>query len=540
MFVSNHSREGTPFMSCKSFIIAATFAGVAAAVALPAAAAERVTIKAGALEGAVADGVSSFKGIPFAAPPVGDLRWRAPQPAQPWTGVKPATEYGHDCAQLPFPGDAAPLGTPPSEDCLVLNVWRPAVRPAAKLPVMVWIYGGGFVNGGSSPAVYDGSPFAKQGVVFVSFNYRLGRFGFFAHPALSKASPKGPLGNYGYLDQIFALEWVKTNIAAFGGDPANVTVFGESAGGNSVLMLLTSPLAKGLFHKAIVESGGGRTTLFPAKYLNKPGANGAASAEAAGLAFAKANGIDGDDAAALSALRALPADKVIAGLNMATMNVPTYAGPVIDGTVLVEDSESAMKAGRFAHVPVMAGANSSDIGFSMARSMDDVFAPFGDLAAKARGAYDPANSGKVREVGTAASADLLMVEPARFVASTVAAAGLPGYHFRFSYVAESMRKQWAGAPHATEIPYVFDTVLARYGKDLTPADAAAAKVANAYWVAFAKTGNPNGPDRPAWEKCPATGACGVVMDFTNDGPKAGPDPWKARLDVTAALADRRK
>ena len=145
--------------------------------------------------------------------------------------MRPATAYGHDCAQLPFPGDAAPLGTPPDEDCLVLNVWRPAERPATPLPVMVWIYGGGFVNGGSSPAVYDGSQFAKRGVVFVSFNYRVGRFGFFAHPALSKEPHEGPLGNYGYMDQIAAMRWVQANIAAFGGDPRNVTVFGESAGG---------------------------------------------------------------------------------------------------------------------------------------------------------------------------------------------------------------------------------------------------------------------------------------------------------------------
>ena len=172
----------------------------------------------------------SFKGIPFAAPPVGDLRWKPPQPVTPWTGVRPATAYGSDCMQLPFPGDAAPLGTPPAEDCLVVNVWRPA-DASTKLPVMVWIYGGGFVNGGSSPAVYDGSQFAKRGVVLVSFNYRVGRFGFFAHPALTKESPNGPLGNYAFLDQIAALKWVQKNIAAFGGDAGNVTIFGESAGG---------------------------------------------------------------------------------------------------------------------------------------------------------------------------------------------------------------------------------------------------------------------------------------------------------------------
>ena len=178
--------------------------------------ADQVKVEGGSIKGAVADGVLSFKGIPFAAPPQGDLRWRPPQPVVAWTGVRPATEYGHDCMQKPFGGDAAPLGTEPAEDCLVVNVWRPAEKGAAKLPVMVWIYGGGFVNGGSSPAVYDGSQFAKHGIVFVSFNYRLGRFGFFAHPALTAEGKGGPLGNYGFMDAIAAMKWVKNNVAAFG------------------------------------------------------------------------------------------------------------------------------------------------------------------------------------------------------------------------------------------------------------------------------------------------------------------------------------
>src|SRR5271163_2187330 len=191
---------------------------------------DTVTIDTGTLKGATDAGVTSFKGVPFAAPPVGELRWRPPQPAAKWSGVRQATEYGHDCMQLPFPSDAAPLGTTPAEDCLVANIWVPENR-TGKLPVMVWIYGGGFVNGGSSPAVYDGSLFARQGIVFVSFNYRLGRFGFFAHPALTKESKDGLLGNYAYFDQLAALKWVQRNAAAFGGDPNAVTVFGESAGG---------------------------------------------------------------------------------------------------------------------------------------------------------------------------------------------------------------------------------------------------------------------------------------------------------------------
>ncbi len=271
----------------------------------------RVRTESGLVSGVAAEGVVSWKGVPYATPPVGDLRWREPRPAAPWKGVRVADAYAHDCMQEPFPSDAAPLGTPPSENCLYLNVWAPEKPAGPKLPVMVWIHGGGFVNGGSSPAVYDGSHFAKRGVVFVSFNYRLGRFGFFAHPVLSTENPKGPLGNYGYLDQIAALKWVQQNIAAFGGDPGNVTLFGESAGGGSVHTLMVSPFARGLFHKAIVESGGGRVGgIMAMRRMREAGPNGDPSGEAIGVAFAKSAGVTGDDAAALTALRKLPAPEI--------------------------------------------------------------------------------------------------------------------------------------------------------------------------------------------------------------------------------------
>jgi para-nitrobenzyl esterase len=497
------------------------FAAATCIAASAPAAVEQVKIDSGALKGSLNGHVLSFKGIPYAAPPLGQNRWRAPQPVVPWRGIRSAANYGSDCAQVPFPSDAAPLGSKPAEDCLYANVWTPAERPAAKLPVMVWIYGGGFVNGGSSPAVYDGTHFAEGGVVFVSFNYRVGRFGFFAHPALTKKDPDGPLGNYAFMDQIAILKWVGRNIASFGGDPANVTLFGESAGGISVLDMLTSPLARGLFQKAIVESGGGRNTVLAMKTLHE--------GEAVGVAFAKKAGIQGEGADALAALRQLPAEKVVDGLNMMTMGNPTYAGPMIDGKIIVEAPEQAFEGGRESKMPLIMGANSSDIGFSFVKTMDELFAPFGPNAAKARSVYNPDNSTNLRAVASLVAMDRMMVEPARFIVKSMSAAGQPAYEYRFSYVAESMRKQWKGAPHATEIPFVFDTVAARYGKDLAPQDEGAAEAANEYWIAFAKTGDPNGDGRPHWPKYSAT--ADTLLDFTNDGPVVQRDPWKSRLDL---------
>ncbi len=502
------------------------------AVQVMAADVTEVQLESGRLKGAANGNVVAFKGIPFAAPPTGANRWRPPQPVAPWSEVRQATDYGPDCMQLPFPSDAAPLGSKPSEDCLYMNVWTPAKRSSA-LPVMVWFYGGGFVNGGSSPAVYDGSHFAERGLVLVSFNYRVGRFGFFAHPALSKEDPSAPLANYAFMDQIAALKWVRRNVEQFGGDPNNVTIFGESAGGMSVLTMLTSPMSRGLFQKAIIESGGGRSLIGPPRYVSESKPN-APSGEQVGLLFAKNAGITGTDEAALAALRALPADRIVDGLNMASMNTPTYAGPMIDGKVVIETPEQAFLAGHEMKVPLIDGANSSDIGFSMAKTMDEVFAPFGANKSEAEQAYNPGHSSDVRGIGTSVAADAMMIEPARFVIREMTDAGQHSYEYRFSYVAGSMRNQWHGAPHATEIPFVFDTVTAKYGKDLTHDDAAIAAQMNEYWVAFAKTGDPNAGGLPKW---PAYNAKrDLLLNFTEHGPVAEPDPWKQRLDFTESLA----
>lgn len=493
----------------------------------------------GLVQGTAQDGVMSFKGIPFAAPPVGALRWRSPQAPAAWTGVRAATSYGHDCMQKPYKGDAAPspVGTEPSEDCLVLNVWRPAEVTPKKLPVMVWIYGGGFVNGSSASAVYDGSKFAKQDVVFVSFNYRLGRFGFFGHPALTKENPTGQLGNYAFMDQIAALRWVQRNIEAFGGDANNVTIFGESAGGWSVNTMMTSPLAKGLFHKAIAESGGGRNGIVAGRRLRETGPNGLPSAEQVGVTFASGLGVTGEDANALAALRALPADKIVGNLNLYNVFDPTFASAMIDGQIVVDEPGNIFRSGQANKVPYMVGATNMDLGFSSAKTMDEAYAPFGPANRQAaEAAFNPLGTSTVSEVVARIASDMMMVEPARYVSQTLSAQGVPVYEYRFSYVAAALRSQSSGAFHASELPFVFDTLNARYGSTVTPQDAQMAKLANDYWVSFAKTGNPNGTGRPDWQVYDTNKD--ALLEFSADGAektRSVPDAWKARLDLIQKL-----
>lgn len=505
---------------------------VLACCAVPAAAqpAPVAKVTGGEVRGATGDGVTAFKGIPFAAPPVGPLRWRAPQPVLPWAGVRDATAFGHDCMQLPFPSDAAPLGTAPSEDCLTVNVWAPADAKGKKSPVLFWIYGGGFVNGGASPAVYDGAALAREGVVFVSFNYRVGRFGFFAHPALSAAG-EGPAGNWGLMDQQAALRWTRDNIAAFGGDPDRVTIMGESAGGMSVLSLLGAPAARGLFRGAIVMSGGGRTASQQREMSRD--LPGAPSAETIGVNFAKSVGVEGRDAAALAALRALPAERVVSGLNLASLfappsGAPTWSGPVTDGVTLTGSVEAMFDGGAQAPVPVMVGATSADIGFVPAKTKEQIFESFGANEARAKAIYDPKGDAAFFDVMLKVGGDRFMVEPARYVAGRAGTAGQPAYHYRFSYVAETVRDGAKGAAHASDIPYFLNTVATKFGSATTVADRAMATAISGFVVNFVKSGNPDGSGLAAWPRFRP----GEVMDFASDGvARFGSDSWTERLDL---------
>ena len=495
-----------------------------------------VTVETGKLQGASVSGITTYKGIPYAAPPVGDLRWEPPQPPAHWSGVRPATEFGHDCMQMPTRSAAAPRRTIASEDCLYLNIWLPEHR-SGKLPVMVWIHGGGWVQGGTSPDIYDGAAFASKGMVFVSINYRLGRFGFFAFPELTWESKTGQLGNYGYFDQLAALKWVQRNISAFGGDPNQVTIAGESAGGGSVHALVTSPLTTGLFRGAIVQSGGGRTGLGSPGL--RQGRNGQPSAEEVGVAFAKSKGITGDATEALKQLRALPPDSIVDGLSMATLFTAraTFSGPMIDGTLVVDEPQALYRAGKYQHVPMIVGANSADMGMSRAATVQEIFAPFGTNQTAAEEAYDASTSKDIRALATTVASDAMMAEPARFVAQTLSSQGVPAWEFRFSYVAESMRKELTGAPHATDVPFVFDTAKAHYSTLLTEADEKVAQEMNTYWANFIKTGNPNGAALTHWPAYHSTSD--MLMDFTENGPVAKADPWKKRLDLTEELASQR-
>jgi para-nitrobenzyl esterase len=491
----------------------------------------QVTVAAGALQGVDNDGVEQFLGVPFAAPPVGDLRWRAPQPVAPWSGVRPATAFGADCMQWPMdepPSPRAAYVRPTSEDCLTLNVWRPhGVSGAKKLPVMVWIYGGAFAMGSASWPVYSGANMASQGVIYVAANYRLARFGWFAHPALTAADgDHGALANYGMMDQIAALKWVRDNIAAFGGDPDNVTVMGESAGAVSVFALLASPAAKGLFARAIAQSGHAQGGMGAMKD------DGLAGAEAKGAAWTRSLGLADTD---LAAMRALPASAVLGPKNPLVLG-----GFIVDGKLLPKPIDRAFLDGSIMRVPVIVGSNSWEASLLKYLPGAEKAVP---AAMGARGAALLAlyrANGQVPEDVALKSmwGDAFMTASARYVARQVAATGAPAYLYRYSYVPIAERGTIPGARHSAEIGLVLRNQVtgAQFGE--TAADTPMAETISGYWLRFAKTGNPNLPDTPvAWPRY--TPASDRLIEFSSDGAKVRQGLDKAKFDlIDAAYLER--
>ena len=495
-----------------------------------------VKTASGTVRGMKEGDVASFRGIPYAAPPVGPNRWRPPQPVTPWKDVRDATKVCADCPQRAWPGSTAIQ----SEDCLFLNVWTPATATKkSKLPVMVWIHGGAFVGGSGSGPGSAGDAFAKQGVILTTINYRLGRLGHFAFPALSKEHPEEPKGSYAFMDQIAALKWVKENIAAFGGDPNNVTIFGFSAGGVSVHSLLTIPAAKGLFHKAISHSGGGRDGVLTGRPMRQDNADPLynVSAETIGINFARKHKIGSTDEAGLSKLRALSTEEILdGGQETDSAGLRIYSGPILDGKLVVETAESAYKAGRQANVPLIIGNCSAEIGgafVSTANSKEALFSLFGDAATEAKAAFDPDGNKEFAEVITKFNTDWVWGEPGRMTARAFVAKRAPTFMFQFGYVPVSNRARAPyGAGHGSDVSFVFNTLNARWGPptEATPEEKELARIMNTYWTNFAKTGNPNGKGLPLWPAYDIQKE--EILDVDLDGKVVSkPDPRKARFNV---------
>jgi para-nitrobenzyl esterase len=473
----------------------------------------------GLVQGAAENGLTVYRGIPFAAPPLGDLRWRAPQPAAKWQGVREAVQFAPD----PYQGDGK--GNV-SEDCLYLNVWTPAKSASERAPVLVWIYGGGFAFGSTSTPVHNGEHLVRKGVVLVSINYRVGAFGFLAHPELSAESPHHVSGNYGLLDLIAGLRWVKKNIAAFGGDPDRVTIFGESAGGIAVSMLCASPQAEGLFRGAISQSGGSfgptRATTYPGENMRR-----LADAEQAGIAFAGKAG-----AASIAELRRIPPDKFPGAFGSGA------AWPIVDGWVIPDDQFKLYEVGRYHHVDLLVGYNSDEgLSFSREKTPADYAANvrtrYGPFADRLLAAY-PAGPDRVTKTARDLMRDAAFGWHTWSWARLQARAGDTNvflYYFdqHPDHPADSPQADH-GMAHGMDVPYVFQT-LDRKDPKLTPGDFAISDTVSTYWTNFAKRGDPNGPGVPAWPRF--TKSDHRAMYFHNTA-TPGPVPSEKSLEVLDA------
>lgn len=442
----------------------------------------------GIVEGTVEkSGILSFKGIPYAAPPVGDLRWKAPQPASNWDGVRKAASFGPRAMQPPIFGDMVFRSDGMSEDCLYLNVWTPAKKAAERFPVLVYFYGGGLVAGDGSEPRYDGENMARKGIVTLTVNYRLGVFGFLSHPGLTAESPVHASGNYGFLDQAAALKWVWENIAAFGGDPERITIAGESAGSISVSALMASPLSRTLIAGAIGESGSLLGTL-PAVPLS----NG----ESTGKQFAESV-----NASSLADLRALPAEKI---LEAATKFGPFRISPVIDGYFLPESVYNIYAAGKQSHVPLLAGWNSEESNYrgilenqpptkeNFAKAVQRLY---GEKAAQVLETYQAATDAAVEQVaGDLASDRFIGFSTWKWIDQQAKTSTKPVYRYLYS----RPRPGAKGAVHSAEIEYALGNLATNKVFAWTPDDYKVSAILQDYFANFIKKGNPNGKGLPEW------------------------------------------
>jgi para-nitrobenzyl esterase len=491
-------------------IIVSLIAGVSAFGAV------RVKTANGTLEGVEAQpaGVREFKGVPFAAPPVGDLRWKPPQPVKNWSGVRQAERFGPRCMQQAVYGDMNFRSNGMSEDCLYLNVWTPAKSDAERLPVLVYFFGGGFIAGDGSEPRYDGESMARKGIVALTVNYRLGVFGFMAHPELTKESPHHASGNYALLDQNAALEWVKRNIAAFGGDPGKVTIAGESAGSISVSAQMASPLSRGLFARAIGESGSILAALAPVPL---------AQGEAAGSKFGSDVG-----AANLAALRAMPADKI---LEAAGRQVGRFS-PTVDGYFFAEPPREIFAAGQQAHVSLLAGWNSEEMNPALVLGREQptranlekaIERLYGENAKQVEAVYLPADDEGALDAATELASDRFIAYSTwKWIDDCIKTGGQPVYRYYYARPRPKMtpemgnataglaggvvRGSGAGAPvppargavHSAEIEYAMGNLATNKVYEWTPDDYKVSATMQDYFANFIKTGNPNGKGLPEW------------------------------------------
>jgi para-nitrobenzyl esterase len=499
-------------------------AALAAALALLAAPAQAAISEArttaGMVQGEVVGGIGEFKGIPFAAPPVGELRWKAPQPVPPWQGVRRTVAFGPACIQGPI---LAQMGSTAqqSEDCLYIDVWTPANAAADRLPVIAWIYGGGFNSGATSVPMYDGANFARQGVVFVSLSYRVGPFGFLATPELSAESGHGS-GNYGLLDLIAGLQWVQANIAQFGGDPAKVTIMGHSAGSMAVSELVASPLARGLFRGAIAESGAN---------FAPPGSFAAAGVPLLAEAEARDQAWLGDlGAATLEQARALPAERLDAAQR--EKGAPRF-WPVMDGYVIPGDQALLWRQKRFADVPILIGSTSDEAAVfggrrtvSPAEFEKQVRDGYGAKAAEILAAYphetDTQATRSAKNLATETTFTSNMFAWARLQAENGRS---PAYVYYFHRPTAANPD---GSGHGSEVPLVFGNEDHRPGRPAwTDEDRALSQELQGYWVNFAKAGDPNGPGLPAWPRF-QPGKITVMELGKETKPIAVPVDWRLK------------